>query len=163
MEEASPLTQVSVGGWAARSPRERLFLVIPADRTRLVFVVDRTRPAAKSPGRSRLVSPSQWRPLESPFCSATYKDSGCVSTFEVLLDDVVGLDYRNRLHDEARLVLEAQNVRKREFKAVSGRARGRAVSAEHGASYRLPLVGTARIAPSSSSHPVNRRTPSQRC
>jgi hypothetical protein len=39
-----------------------------------------------------------------------------------------------------------------------GRARGRAVSAEHGASYRLPLVGPARIARCSSSHPDNRRT-----
>lgn len=115
-----PLTHFSVGGWTARASKESLFLLIPADQARLIFVVDRSRHATKSPTRSRLVSPSQWRPrLESPFSSLTFKGRGCVSTFEVALAEVVGLDYRNRLHEEeARLALEAHNVRKREFKTV---------------------------------------------
>ena len=125
-----PLTHFSVGGWTARASRESLFLLIPSDQTRLVFIVDRSRHATKSPTRSRLVSPSQWPRLESPFSSLTFKGRGCVSTFEVALAEVVGLDYRNRLHEEARLALEAQNVRKREFKTVRrrlgpGRRRGR--------------------------------------
>lgn len=56
---------------------------------------------------------------KSPFSSSFYGESGCVFAFEVPLERVVGLDYLNPLCQPGRVVLEAQHVRKREFRTVS--------------------------------------------
>lgn len=55
----------------------------------------------------------------SPFRSKIYKDRGCAFAFEVHFDCITGMDYMNHLIQPGRFVLEAKDVRKREFLSVS--------------------------------------------
>lgn len=116
----APLTRLTVGMWASRHHRACQLLILP-EQEQLVVLCDRRSTAPRSPSRFSLASHVHKRvAAKSPFASghSAYRAAGCVHAFEVPFHAIRGMDYNNPLCHEARLVLEAVHLRKREFATV---------------------------------------------
>ena len=136
-----PLWSLSLGMWSTGRHTGLELLVMPRSQL-LVFLVDAAGGsrslASKLPAGSRSLASklpaglsSPGRPLavlgaRSPFNPA-HLGRTCTIAFEVDLASVVGIDYTNELCRPGRVVLEALQVRKREFRTVSFVRAGRTV------------------------------------
>ena len=117
----APLTRLTVGMWASRRHRACQLLLLPAQQQLIVLCDRRTGPLGggvrPSPSRFSLAAGLT---AKSPFASghSAYRHAGCVHAFEVPFCAIRGIDYSAPLCHEARLVLECQSLRKREFATV---------------------------------------------
>lgn len=130
MEGEIPTTHLAilhglrVGMWSAREHQGLWLLILPS-KEQFVFVAEKALKSATggpndAPRRFGTGTSALLRQLgaHSPFRSTVYKSGGCAFAFEVPFDSVCGIDYSNPLIRPGRLVLEAKNVRKREFVTV---------------------------------------------
>ncbi|KAK9820431.1 hypothetical protein WJX72_010299 [[Myrmecia] bisecta] len=114
-----PLTYFSIGMWKKRDRTAGSIVLLVLNMTKkFVFLVESRMSVQAGPSRRlqkvlRQISASS----RSPFNSSN-RQSNYVVAFEVEWGEIVGLDYLNRLCEDGRVALEAQQTVKREFQTM---------------------------------------------
>jgi hypothetical protein len=114
----APLTALNIGMWSSTGHEDDLMIYILPNKRSLVLISDRSRPASRGSAQRFTATALKQLGACSPFSSSYYGTKGCVISFEVDFDRIIGLDYLNPLLQTGRLVMEAEHIRKREFRHV---------------------------------------------
>lgn len=114
----APLTALSLGMWSSKGHEDDVMIYILPNKRSLVLISDRSRPASRGSAQRFTATALKQLGACSPFSSSYYGTKGCVICFEVDFDRIIGLDYLNPLLQTGRLVMEAEHIRKREFRHV---------------------------------------------
>jgi len=120
------LSGLRIGMWRCRK-HESLWLVVAPRFQKFVFLVERQQDSkTRSSFQGRNVARFRQRSMlehlgaHSPFSSSYlyHDEDSCVFAFEVKYLAIRGVNYNNPLVRDGKLVLDACNVEKREFKNV---------------------------------------------
>eukprot|EP00890_Picochlorum_soloecismus_P003330 jgi/Picsp_1/3999/NSC_01511-R1_protein len=119
------LSGLRIGMWRCRK-HESLWLVVAPRYLKFVFLVERQQDKTRSSFQGRNVARFRQRSMlehlgaHSPFSSSYMyeEEESCVFAFEVKYLAIRGVDYNNPLVRAGKLVLDACNVEKREFKNI---------------------------------------------